>query len=196
MDQGRPGFHYAFEHRLGVDPDLILGVGVGPEFEEMEQVVEVDLPVPLGVVVERQVHPGQLAGQPVPVRVHGVSVRVLVEHLLVVAVGAFGVLPEQLLHPRGLLGRERSAAALPVALGLGRDHVLTRHVELAVEDGVAGGDLVDAGGAVPDPLSGYEDGELHVELYLAHFERGRVAHAHQVVDQPPVVGDAAGPPAV
>jgi hypothetical protein len=51
-------------HHLGVDADLVLGVGVDAQAEEVEEVVEVDLPVPLGVVVEREVHPGELAGEP------------------------------------------------------------------------------------------------------------------------------------
>ena len=86
--------------------------------------------------------------------------------------------------------------ALPVALRLGRDHLRVRYVELAVQDGVAGGIFVDIGRAVPDPLPGYEDRQLDVQLDLAHFKRSRVVVAHQVAYQRPVGGAYLGPPSV
>ena len=86
--------------------------------------------------------------------------------------------------------------ALPVALRLGRDHVPVRYVELAVQDGVAGGILVDIGRAVADPLPGHEDRQLDVQLDLAHFKRSCVVVAHQVAYQRPVGGAYLGPPSV
>ena len=107
-------------------------------------------------------------------------------------VGPGGVLDEKLLHPRCLLCWDQSPSALPVALRLGRDHLRVRYVELAVQDGVAGGILVDIGRAVPDPLPGHEDGQLDVQLDLAHFKRSRVVVAHQVAYQRPVAGARLG----
>ena len=75
------------------------------------------------------------------------------------------------------------------------------HVELTVEDRVAGRVLVDVGRAVADPLPRDEDRQLHVELDLAHLERRGVRVAQQIVDEPGViaallgafsVGDACG----
>ena len=74
--------------------------------------------------------------------------------------------------------------------------VLVGDVELAIEHRVAGRVLVDVGGAVPDPLPGDEDRQLHVQLELAHLERARVPVAHQVVDQAAVVADLLGAAAV
>ena len=126
----------------------------------------------------------------------GGSVPVLVEQFSVVVVGPGGVLDEKLLHPRCLLRRDQPLSALPVALRLGRDHIRVRYVELAVQDGVAGGIFVDIGRAVPDPLPGHEDGQLDVQLDLAHFKRSRVVVAHQVAYQRPVGGAYVGTVAV
>ena len=50
------------EHGVGVVADLLLGVRVHAQREEVEQVVQVDLPVPLGVDAQRQPDAGQLPG--------------------------------------------------------------------------------------------------------------------------------------
>ncbi len=74
-------------------------------------------------------------------------------------------------------------------------------VEFAVEDRVARGIFVHVGGAVADPLAGHENGELHVQLDLAHLEGRGMPVAHQVADEAGVVagglralavGDAGG----
>ena len=69
-------------------------------------------------------------------------------------------------------------------------------IELAIQDRIACGILVHVGGAVADPLPRDEDRQLHVVLDLAHLERGGVPVAHQVADQPGVLGDAAGSPPI
>src|SRR3546814_11426287 len=56
-------------HGLGIGADLVLGVRVGPQAEKVQQVVQVALPVPLGIGVEGQVHPRQLAGEPAARRI-------------------------------------------------------------------------------------------------------------------------------
>jgi len=65
-----------------------------------------------------------------------------------------------------------------------------RQVKLAVQNAVAGADLVHVGSAVADPLAGYEDRQLYVVLDLAHLERRAVAVAHEVADQARVFTDA------
>jgi hypothetical protein len=51
-------------HGLGEHADLELGVGVEAEVEEVEEVVQVDLPDPLGVQRDREDGAGELAGDP------------------------------------------------------------------------------------------------------------------------------------
>lgn len=51
-----------FVHRGGVVADFLLGVGVHAEGEEVEEVVEVDLPVPLGVAGDGEADAGLFAG--------------------------------------------------------------------------------------------------------------------------------------
>ena len=153
-------------------------MGVGPELEEVQEVVQIDLPVPLGIDVRRQVHPRQLAGK-----------ADLPGHLLVMIVGAGGVGAQDLQHPRRLLGAERLFAALVVGGRLPRQRLGSGDVELAVEDRVARRVFVDVGGAVADPLPGDEDRQLHMQLHLAHLEGRGVAVAHEIADQPLVVRD-------
>ena len=51
------------EDHVGIGADLVLGVGVGPQRQEVQQVVQVDLPVELRVVVDRQRRARELAGE-------------------------------------------------------------------------------------------------------------------------------------
>src|SRR3989344_1037807 len=51
------------EHDLGIRAYLVLSMRVGPEREEVEEVMQVALPVPLGVEVERERHACKLAGE-------------------------------------------------------------------------------------------------------------------------------------
>ena len=66
------------------------------------------------------------------------------------------------------------------------------NIKLPVQNRIAGGVFVDVGGAVADPQAGDEDGELDVELDLAHLEGGGVPVAHEVADQAFVVLDVLG----
>ncbi len=97
---------HRLQHRLGVDADLVLRVRIGAQAQEMQEVVQVDLPVPLRVGGERQVDAGQLASE---------AEAALVQHLLVVRVAALGVLAEQLEDVRRVIGRQHVAPPLPVA---------------------------------------------------------------------------------
>jgi hypothetical protein len=49
-------------HDLGEGPDLPLRVRVNPEGQKVQKIVEIDLPVPLGIGRERKVDAGQFPG--------------------------------------------------------------------------------------------------------------------------------------
>ncbi len=49
------------DHRLGVGADLVLRMRVGAQVEEMQEIVEIGLPVPLRIKIEGEVHAGELA---------------------------------------------------------------------------------------------------------------------------------------
>ena len=183
-------------HRIGVDPDLVLRVRVGAQAQEVHQVVQVGLPIPLGIGGERQVDARQLAGEAVACRVAALPGLVLVQHPAVVGMRALAVGAQQRQHLRRLLGPERLAAALAVDGGLRLQLSELRHVELAVEHGVARRHLVDAGGAMPDPLPRHEDRQFHVKLDRRHLEGRRMPVPQEVVDQPAILAHLAGAAAV
>ena len=166
-------------------------MGVGAQGKEVHKIVQVDLPIPLGIGIERQVHARQLAGQALAVRIHGFAVFVLVEHFGIVGVAAFGVVAQQRQHTFRLLALQNLAPALAVGARLGAQLVGRRDIIFLVQDGIARRIFIDVGGAVTDPLARHEDGQLDVVLDLAHFEGRRVAVAHEVVDQPGVVAGLA-----
>ena len=161
--------------RAREQPDLLLRVGVEPEREEVEQVVQVGLPVPLGVVGDREDQPGGLPSDAGLERGGVGQIRLLGDP---VEVGT-----ESFHH----LGRKRVAAALSVPLGLVADLLRRRHLVLVGHDRVPGAVLVHRRRAVADPLAGDEDGEPDQELVLHHLERSRVAVAHQIANEAPVV---------
>ena len=150
----------------------------------MEEVVEVHLPVPLGVDIGGQVHAGKLAGEAL--------LTILGDHLLVMVIGAHGITTQVVEDALGFVPGEALAPALVVGGGLGGEVFGAGDVEFTVEDRVAGGVFVHVGGAVTDPLAGDEDGEFDVELDLAHLEGRRVPVAHEVADQALVIGDGLG----
>ena len=103
------------EHRLGVNPDFVLRVRVGPQGQEVEQVVKVGLPIPLRVSVQRQIHPSQFPRQPLAKRVDRLAVGILVQHRRVVVVIPGGVVPQQRQDLGRLMPVQHIPAALPVA---------------------------------------------------------------------------------
>src|SRR5271166_1248080 len=113
MHDRHPAFDDA-ENRLRVHPYFVLGIGIGPEVQEMQQVPEIHLPVELGVDPDRQVNPREFARNAVAARVYRVSLLVLVQHLQVMVVAAGGVLPQRLDHRAGGFGVGHGAAALAV----------------------------------------------------------------------------------
>ena len=184
------------EHGLGIDADLVLRMGVGAQREEMHQIVEVGLPVPLRIEAERQVHAGEFAREARALGVERRPALSLVQHLEIVLVDQLGVLLQQAEDPLGFLARQHLVAALPVVRALGREMLGPGQVELVVEDRVARGIFVHIGGAMADPLARHEDRQLHVVLDLAHLERRRVPVPHQVVDEPAILADLLGAAAV
>ncbi len=182
--QGRHGLDDG-RHRVAVGADLVLGVPVDPQPEEVKEIVEVDLPVHLGVEAQGEVDAGELPGY------------LVFEQLLVVVVDELLVLLE---HADDLLlqlsGHLVVAATLPVAAALLPHLVAARQVELVAHDAVAAADLVQACGAVADPLAGHEDRHLDVEGEDHLLEGAGVTVPEQVVDERPVFADGFGPVAV
>ena len=163
-------------------------MGIGPQTQEVEQVVQVHLPVPLRIDIGGQVHPRQLARQAL--------LAVLAQHLLIMVIGAAGVGFQHFQHARRLFARQHLAPALIVDGALRGQMFGGGNVELAVQDRIAGRVFVDVGGAVPDPLAGDEDRQLHMQLDLAHLEGRRMPVPHQIADQPLVIADMLGARAV
>ena len=155
----------------------------------MHQVMEIGLPVPLGIGVEGQVHPGQLPGQALTIGIERRTGFIRVEHRLIVAVGPFRIGPQQRQHVGRLVPVQDLASPLPVAVRLRGQLRRIGDVEFLVEHRIAGRVLVDVGGPVTDPLPGDEDRQFDVELDLAHLERCGVPVPHQVADQSFVVAD-------
>jgi hypothetical protein len=156
----------------------------------MQQVVQIDLPVPLRIGRERQRDPRQLARQRRAFRL------LLIEQRLIDREAVRRRLVERLARRLGLIGAEGHAAALSVGGGLRRHMLRLGNVELPVEDRIARRILVHVGGAVPDPLPRHEDRQLHMQLDLAHLEGRRMRVAQQVADQPAVVSRRLRPAAI
>jgi hypothetical protein len=104
--QREEGLHDLLAERERVASNLFLGMAVHAEGEEVEQVVQVDLPVGLGVRRERKILAGLLAGdarlKPLLVDRSGAVVKV-----------GFGVR-----EAAAGFAREQAGRALPVVRGL------------------------------------------------------------------------------
>ena len=150
----------------------------------MQQVVQIDLPVPLGIDIGRQVHTGQFPRQALLV--------FLADHRFVAVIGPRTVGLQNFQHPRRLFTLQRLAPPLIVHHGL-RRHVFGRgNIEFAVQDRIPRRILIHIRRAVPDPLARDKDRQFHMQLDLAHLERGRMPVPHQVPDQPGIVLHAFG----
>ena len=166
----------------------------------MHQVVQVGLPVPLRVDVDRQHHAREFPGEARPLDgFERVDVDLALDGLRLdqAFVQPVGVLVVPVDHGSQVVVEpvvDLALAALFVGGGLRLEPL--GDVELVVEDGVAAGVLVDRGGAVPDPLAGHEDRHLHVDLERAHLEGRRVPVTQQVADEAAVLADGGGAGAV
>lgn len=130
-----------------------------------------NFPIPLRINVRRKVHAGQFAGQPLFAVFFG-------NHILVVVVGAIGVVFQIPQHAFGLFARQRLAATLIVHDRLRGQIIGARNVKFAIKDRIARGLFVDVGRAVANPLAGHEDWQFDVQFNFAHLERGRMPVAH------------------
>lgn len=177
-----------FADGVGIDADFVLGMGVGAQAQEVEEVVQVYLPVPLGVDVGGQIHAGKLSREAL--------LAALSDHLFIMVIAAHGIVAQITQDTFGFFSAERLTTALVVDDRLGGKRVGRGDVEFAIQDRVAGRVFVDVGGAVADPLAGDEDREFDVELDLAHLERGRVPVPHEIADEPFIILNGFGALAV
>ena len=115
-------------------------MGIGAQAQEVKQVVQIHLPIPLRVDVGGQVHPRQLAREAL--------LALIGNHRLVMVIGAMRVLAQPVEHTGRFLRAKHVAPALVVLRRLRGEVFGARDVELPVEDRVAGGVFVDVGGAV------------------------------------------------
>ena len=106
------------QHRLGIDPISYWACGSGAHAEKMHEVVEIDLPVPLGIEIEAQVHPRQFAGETLLRLIDARAVLALVQHLGIVVVDLGGI-PFRIFNTRAASAPLQDiAAALAVGGGL------------------------------------------------------------------------------
>ncbi len=139
----------------------------------MQEVVEVDLPIPLRVRRDREVDASDLA-------------RDVFLQKPAIGVAGFGAEPLPAFH-RFLVDLRRgpSLPALLVRSTLERELLRVGPIKEKRHQGVPGGQLVDRGGPVPDPLPRHEHGHRAVELELHHLGRRRVSVPTQVSDKTP-----------
>ena len=167
----------------------------------MKQVVEVDLPVPLGIDIHRQADSCQLARHTLAFLVQRFSVFIFVEHFAVTFVSILRGFAQRLAYLLGFLAAHPCAAPLAVGGRLRVRYSVREQIEFCyltfgnikfvIKYGIPRRILVDAGGAVTDPLAGYEDWQFDVQFDLAHLERRGVAMPHEIADQVFIVARAA-----
>jgi hypothetical protein len=133
-----------FANRVGVNSYFILCVFICPQAQEVEEVVQVHFPVPLRVDVGGEIHAGEFAGKAVLGAVRAIGG----DHGLVVVIGAVAVGFQDFENAGGLGPFQHAAPALIVDDRLSINVGGFRDVEFTVEDRIAGGVFVDAGGAV------------------------------------------------
>ena len=152
---------------------------IGPQAQEMQQIMQIYLPIPLRIDIGGQVHARQFAGQAL--------LALLADHLFVMVIGAHRIITQIAQHALGLVARQRRTPALVIHHRL-RGQCLGRgDVKLAVQNRIARGIFVYIGGAMADPLTRHENRQLHMQLDLAHLERGRMPMPHQIADKPLVI---------
>ncbi len=185
VDERFPGHRHPLgddflTNRAGKLPDFPLCMQIHPQGEEVQQIVQVRLPVGLGVGRKREVLAGLLAGhtcfEPFVIDLAGERLQ------LGFAGGQDG--------PGFRV--QRSVTPLPVPdrlqppfVGSGDRRRIDRHR-------VARRVLVDRGRAVANPLAPDVHRHPHVELDIRHLERRRVRMAKEVADQGPILTDALG----
>jgi len=161
--------------RRGVLADLELGVGIHPQREKVEEIVEIDLPVGLGVGRKGKILAGLFAGD------------ARLEPLLVNAPGEALELRLQLREAMAGSGGEAAVRALPIGARLGAPLAVVRRLHRIDGKRVARGIFVDVGRAVAHPLPPAVHRDADDELQLRHLERRRVGMPEEIADQLAVV---------
>jgi hypothetical protein len=180
-----PGGHLPgyLKKRLRITAYLQLGVGVQAEFQEPEQVMEVYLPVPLGIKRQGQIDPGQLAGYPP------------VYEGAVLAIGP----PLPFFHSGPDLSGKNGAGKVPPALfivpALKSYVLIVGDVKIVLHHRITSGYFVEPGCTVTDPLAGYKDGKFDMKGQYNLFKRRGMLLPQEVVNKPPIlpVGLGSGP---
>ena len=158
----------------------------------MQQIVQIRLPIPLRIGIERQVHSRQFAREPLAAFIARSTFIILIQHFKIVIVIARGVFAQQIKHARGFSAFKHIAAPLTVNGRLCSQVFRRGDIEFAVQDGIARGIFIHIGGAMPDPLPRDKDWQLHMVFDFAHLKRCAVAVAHEVADQAAILIRRAG----
>ncbi len=162
---------------------------IRPQRQEVQKIVQIDLPVPLSIGIKREVHPSQFTGETILAVYDDVAFLVLVEHFNIVIIGLGRVFPEDVENPLRLLALEQITPSLTVGRRLRRELIRSRNIKFPVQHRIARRVFIHIGGAMADPLPGDEDRQLDMVFDLAHLERRGVPVAQQVVDKTRIVGN-------
>ena len=153
---------------------------IHPQSKEVEEVVQIDLPVPLRIGGEGEVDPREFAGD-------------IFGQQPAVGIGRF--------RPQLLPAVDRAAIevagggvhlpALIVQAALIGELLVVRFVEQQRQETVAGAEFVDGRRAVSNPLSRDEHRHGAVKLELDHLARRRMRVAPQIAHETARLADAA-----
>ena len=150
-------------------------MGVHPQREKMEQVVEVDLPVRFGVCGEGQVLARLLACD------------ARCQTRIVDPASLFVQVPLVFRECRTDLGRQRLAAPLTILFSLRTPSVGGRRLGRIDRHRVPRAVLVHAGHAVANPLSPTVHRNANEDLDLRHLERRRVSVPQEITNESPII---------
>lgn len=164
---------------FGIDPDFVLGVGVASEPDEMEEVVQIHLPIPFSVKRQGKIGPCYFTRQ------------AFINHAKIVLVELALVCLKLGKHLVGL-GDQFVAASLLVVRALIPHLAGFWHIEVILHDGVAAGYLVQPCRSVAHPLSGHKDRHFAVEGQDHLLEGAGVLMPQQVVNQGSILSEALG----
>ena len=101
-------------------------MAVRAQAQEMEKIVQVHFPIPLGINVGRQVHPRKLSCQPL--------LAILTDHLFVMIISAIAIGLQEFKHPCCLIPLKCFAATLVVNHRLRSKMLRCGDIELTVKN--------------------------------------------------------------
>lgn len=157
---------------LCVDSDLILCMGIKAELQEVEQIMEVHLPVPFGVEAQ-----GKIDSAEFPRDTHIQEFLVgIIAPLLVFAKNGENLFSHLWID-------WLSGSSLLVVITLEIDMGGIGLVALITHDTVPSADLIHPACTVADPLPGNENRHLHMEGEVYLFKGGCMVVSQEVVDQ-------------